>query len=141
MPVISKHRPVAPPARHHRVALAAALAGMLFTASCEGVGGTALDNSSERVLCAGCRGVFRVGVTPRESTILSGATVQLMAVTWDPFGQELGRPVEWTSSTGQIATVTSAGLVTGTGLGTATITATSEGRSGTATVQVNALLP
>jgi uncharacterized protein YjdB len=47
-----------------------------------------------------------------------------------------GRVVTWTSSSNQIATVNADGLVTGVAIGTATITATSEGKIGTATVSV-----
>src|SRR5690606_32955328 len=44
--------------------------------------------------------------------------------------------VGWSSSDESVATVTSAGLVRGVGAGEATITATSEGKSGSATVTV-----
>src|SRR5207247_9313137 len=47
-----------------------------------------------------------------------------------------GRGVAWTSSNTAIATVSAAGLVTGVAAGSATITATSEGQSGTASVTV-----
>src|SRR5207237_4133145 len=47
-----------------------------------------------------------------------------------------GRTVTWASSNTSVATVSASGLVTGKVAGTATITATSEGQSGTSTVTV-----
>src|SRR5206468_146920 len=51
-----------------------------------------------------------------------------------------GRVISWTSSNTAMATVSAAGLVTGVAAGSATITATSEGKSGTARVSV-AIVP
>src|SRR5207249_1403422 len=51
-----------------------------------------------------------------------------------------GRTVTWASSNTSMATVSSSGLVKGVAAGTATITATSEGKAGTAAVTV-ALVP
>ena len=127
--------------RQRRVAISAVLVGTFLAASCSGGNSTAPDDFSGVTLCAGCPGVFRVEIMPRELTILVGETVQLEVEARDPFGTVLDRPVTWTSSSTGIATVTGAGLVTGAGPGTATITATAEGRSGTATVQVNAPPP
>ena len=47
-----------------------------------------------------------------------------------------GRVISWSSNQTAIATVTGSGVVTGVSGGTATITATSEGQVGTATVNV-----
>src|SRR3989442_11148390 len=44
--------------------------------------------------------------------------------------------LSWTTSNGAVATVSSSGLVTGVTAGSATITATSEGQSGTSAVTV-----
>ncbi len=46
------------------------------------------------------------------------------------------RVVGWTSSSEALATISSLGVLTGTGVGNVTITATSEGKSGTATYRV-----
>ncbi len=83
------------------------------------------------------RPVASVTVTPATAQLDLGATVNLRAVTRDASGSELsGRSVSWSSSASSVATVNASGLVTAVGPGTATITARSEGRSGTAVVQV-----
>jgi alpha-tubulin suppressor-like RCC1 family protein len=62
-----------------------------------------------------------------------GQQIQLGATTTDTMGNVLtGRAVTWASSNGAVATVSSTGLVMALALGKATITATSEGQSGTA---------
>lgn len=81
--------------------------------------------------------VASVSVTPTSATTIVGQSVSLTAVPRDAAGNPLaGRIVGWTSSDNAIATVSSAGLVTGVASGTVTITASSEGQSGTATVTV-----
>jgi hypothetical protein len=50
-----------------------------------------------------------------------------------------GHAIAWSSSSASVATVSSAGTVTGVGPGNTTITATSDGKSDTRTVQVVAL--
>lgn len=83
--------------------------------------------------------VASVSVAPGTSTILVGATVQLTATPKDAGGRALsGRAVTWHSSDASVATVSASGLVTGVAPGTATLSATSEGKTGTATVHVNA---
>ena len=69
-----------------------------------------------------------------------GHTLQLSAVTKDSVGGQLtGRTVSWSSSDTTRATVSASGLVTAIALGSATITATSEGKSGTAVLAITAL--
>jgi uncharacterized protein YjdB len=81
--------------------------------------------------------VATTSVSPATSTIYPTQTEQLTATLQDSAGNALGgRTVTWTSSDTTIAKVSTSGLVTGRALGTATITATSETRSGTATVTV-----
>jgi uncharacterized protein YjdB len=71
------------------------------------------------------------------SSIVAGSTAQATATTRDASGNVLtGREVAWSSSAPGIATVSASGVVTGVAPGTATITATSENRSGSATVTV-----
>jgi len=48
----------------------------------------------------------------------------------------VGRAITWSSSDPTVATVLATGFVRAVGAGTATITATSEGHSGTAAVTV-----
>jgi len=81
--------------------------------------------------------VASVAVAPAVMSMLVGATAQLAAVTLDSAGSVLsGRPVTWGSSAPAVASVNSVGLVTGATAGSATITATSEGQSGSSTVTV-----
>src|SRR6266498_3244983 len=83
--------------------------------------------------------VASVAVSPATASILVGQTVQLTGTPKDASGNALsGRVVSWQSSNGSIATVRSSGLVTGLTAGSATITATSEGQSGSAALTVTA---
>lgn len=87
------------------------------------------------------RPVATVQVTPISSSIEPGESVQLSATVRDASGGVLaGRTVAWQSSNPNIASVTpGGGLVTGESPGgPITITATSEGVSGTAQVSVEA---
>ena len=87
--------------------------------------------------------VASVAVTPGAGTIIVGGTVQLTASTLDSTGAALtGHSISWSSSNAAVATVSATGLVTGVSGGVATISATSEGKVGTATVTVaNAFNP
>jgi uncharacterized protein YjdB len=82
--------------------------------------------------------VASVEVSPSGETVIEvGHTVQLTATMKDAAGNVLtGRTVTWSSDDDSIATVSGTGLVTGEEVGSATITATSEGESGTASVMV-----
>src|SRR2546422_1005257 len=74
------------------------------------------------------------------ATVLVGVTVQLTATTKDAAGNVLtGRTVTWATSNPAVATVNFTGLATGVAAGQATITATSEGQSGTAAITVSVL--
>jgi len=69
-----------------------------------------------------------------------GQTTQASAVLRDASSNVLsGRAVTWSSSDPAVATLSSSGLVTAAGFGTATITATSEGKSGSADATVTVL--
>src|SRR5207302_1869065 len=81
--------------------------------------------------------VATVSVSPATANVLIGATVQLTATPKDANGTPLsGRVVTWASNNQAVATVSASGLVTAQAVGTATITATSEGKSGTAAITV-----
>ena len=82
--------------------------------------------------------VASVVVAPPQADLLVGQTILLAATTRDSAGAVLtGRPVEWTSSDSSTASVDGDGLVSAMQVGNATVTATSEGQSGTATVVVS----
>ncbi len=85
------------------------------------------------------RPVNTVTVTPADTTLRVGNTVQLTATLRASNNSVLtGRTVTWASSDTTIARVNASGLVTGVAASSqfATITATSEGRSGSARVIV-----
>jgi uncharacterized protein YjdB len=101
-----------------------------ITATSEGQSGTATVNVTVAPVAA-------VTVTPSSASVATGQTVQLTATPKDANGNPLtGRAISWSSSDNTIATVSSSGLVTGVAAGSVTITATSEGKSGTASVTV-----
>src|SRR5204862_4601 len=81
--------------------------------------------------------VASVTVSPASGSVLVGQTLQLAATLKDAGGNTLtGRTVTWTSSNTAWATASSSGVVTGVAAGSVTVTATSEGRSGTAAIIV-----
>ncbi|HYR99477.1 MAG TPA: Ig-like domain-containing protein, partial [Gemmatimonadales bacterium] len=81
--------------------------------------------------------VASVTVSPAPASVQAGQTVQLTATPKDVNGNPLtGRVVSWSSSNTAVATVNASGLVTGVVAGSATITATSEGQSGTSAITV-----
>ncbi|MEP7325387.1 MAG: Ig-like domain-containing protein [Gemmatimonadota bacterium] len=106
----------------------------------------------EAVISAGCEGqtggcqitvtpvpVSAVVVSPASGSIQAGATLQLSAATKDSQGKVItGREVTWGSSAPALAAVSATGLVTGAIAGSAKITATCEGRSGSANLTVTA---
>ncbi|MGH7646112.1 MAG: Ig-like domain-containing protein, partial [Gemmatimonadales bacterium] len=76
-------------------------------------------------------------MSPSPASVVVGGTAQLSAVLLDSAGALLsGRPVAWTSTDTMMARVSSSGLVTTRRPGYVTITATSEGKSGSGTVIV-----
>src|SRR5437867_8952085 len=84
--------------------------------------------------------VASVTIGPTAPNMYVGGAVQLTAIPKDAAGNALvGRAISWTSSNAAIATVSASGLVTGVAVGAATITATSEGQSGTAAVTVSSV--
>ena len=83
--------------------------------------------------------VASVVVSPTSATLIVGETLQLEAQPRDASGRPLaGRTVTWSTNRTDVASVTSTGIVAAVSAGTATITASSEGRSGTATIVVQA---
>ena len=81
--------------------------------------------------------VAQVSVSPTAASVLVGRSVQFTATTLDSLHNALsGRAVTWSSSNATVASITSGGLVTAAAMGTATLTATSEGQSGSAVLTV-----
>lgn len=102
-----------------------------ITATIDGVTGSALV-TVESVPVASVR------VSPDVGALLAGETLQLTAVATDSTGATLsGRLVSWSSSAPAIASVSSTGLVNAFAAGSVTITASVEGKSGTARLTVS----
>jgi len=82
--------------------------------------------------------VATVTVTPDAAQLTNvGQTVQLDAEAFSAIGTSVGhKDFTWSSSEGSVASVSSSGLVEAVGAGSATITATTDGKSGAATVTV-----
>jgi uncharacterized protein YjdB len=112
------------------VVTAKAAGATIVEARSEGVTGVALVTVEDVP-------VSSVTITPALDTLLEGETAQLSANTLDADGNPLtGRTVTWGTSNENIASVSSSGKVTAVAPGSATITATSEGKSGTSTIVV-----
>lgn len=104
----------------------------IITATIEG-------KSSVAAVTVSAPPVVSVAVSPSSATLVVGQTVDLEAEPRDASGRPLsGRAVTWSSNRPEVATVTSSGIVAAVSAGTATITASSEGRSGNATIIVEA---
>ena len=81
--------------------------------------------------------VASVAVTPAVDTTVPAGSVHLTAELKDASGNPVtGAAISWTSSSSTIATVSNLGDVLGLAAGVTTITATSGGKSGSATVVV-----
>jgi uncharacterized protein YjdB len=98
----------------------------------------AVDGKSASVgVIVTARPASAVILSPGQITIFSGQSLQLGALVTDDRGQVLtGRTITFRSSNPLIATVSNVGVVTGLTAGTVTITASSEGASGTAPITV-----
>lgn len=82
--------------------------------------------------------VARIVVSPGDASLAAGSSLQLEARINDADGNRLtDRQVSWTSSSPAVATVDGSGKVTAVRPGVTTVTATSEGQSGTARISVN----
>ena len=96
--------------------------------------GTLADTSSVTIASSP---VASVQVSPSDATLAVGTGLQLQVTLRDANGATLsGRPVAWSTSNTAVLTVSAGGSVLGVDAGVATITATCEGRSGTATITV-----
>ena len=101
-----------------------------ITASAEGKSGTSDITVKPKPVGA-------VILSPAQVSIEAGQTRQLTAQVTDDQGNVLsGRPISYASDKPNVATVSATGLVTALTVGDAKITATSEGKTGTADVTV-----
>src|SRR5207247_1608470 len=104
-----------------------------ITAASEGKSGTAAMTVSSVPVAS-------VAVSPTSASVAVGQTQQLSATPQDANGNPLtGRTVSWSSGNTAVATVAASGLVTGVSAGAATITAASEGQTGTAAITVTSV--
>ena len=82
--------------------------------------------------------VATVTITPASSTLDPGGSTTLVASVQSAGGAELAdRAVLWTTSDAKVATVSASGVVAAIGPGVATITASAEGKTGTASITVS----
>lgn len=79
--------------------------------------------------------VASVALSMATLDLVPGESIKLTAIVSDDAGEPLERAIAWTSSAPSIVTVDN-GLVTAVAAGTATISATSEGKSATASVSI-----
>src|SRR5437879_6758456 len=97
-------------------------------------GGTLADTAAVTITTVP---VASVTVSTASASAPVGQTAQLTATPKEASGTPVaGRVVTWASTNTAIATVNGSGLVTGVAAGPATITATSEGQSGSAAITV-----
>ncbi len=81
--------------------------------------------------------IASIGIAPSPAGVPAGQTVQLTATARDASGAAIaGKLFTWSSLNGGIATVSSAGLVSGVAVGSTTVTASAEGVSGNVSVNV-----
>ena len=112
-------------------------ASMSGTASCQVVDLFGTLNYTGTWHAAPGAPVASVTVMPATATVLGSETAQLGVALKNAAGARLfGRPVTWSSGDQSIATVSATGIVTGLAAGTTTITATVEGKVGSAPVTV-----
>ncbi|MGQ0640894.1 MAG: Ig-like domain-containing protein [Gemmatimonadaceae bacterium] len=103
---------------------------VVITAATAGLTGTAVVTVRQSP-------VSTVSVAPASGTVQVGKMLQLAVTLRDAAGNVVsGRPVTWTSDNLTRAAVLPNGVVTGINKGNVTIRATSDGRTGSATVQV-----
>src|SRR6266516_2358857 len=111
-------------------------AGPHHVVATQSSGGTLTDTAAVTITTIP---VASVTVSPTTASLQVSATRQFTAVTKDSTGNTLtGRVVTWASSNTAVATVSTSGVVSGMASGPATITATSEGQSGTTALTITA---
>jgi hypothetical protein len=108
----------------------------VITASFGGKSATASATTSAAVLSS-------ITVTPANAQVIVGGTQQFVAVGnySDNSSAVITTSASWTSAATGIATVLNTGVATGNAAGTTTITASSNGQSGSATLTVAVVQP
>jgi len=113
--------------------VAACAVAVMSVAACGGGG----DGGGSSITTPPPVAVGSVAVTLPAAQVQVGAQLTAQAEVRSAAGAALsGRVVAWSSSNGAVATVTDGGVITGVAPGTVSITATSEGRSGSASLTV-----
>lgn len=96
-----------------------------------------VNNAVGRAVVAVFNPVASLAVSPRAPIILPGRTVQLSVTGEDAAGQPIqARAITWSSSDESVATISSAGLLTGLRPGNTTATATVTRKSATVAIVV-----
>lgn len=109
----------------------ASTTAVTITATSEGTSGTATVTVNPLPVAS-------VSVMPAAPVIFAGDSVQLTATALDGNNKPIpGQSFTWTSSNQAVATVSATGMVNSLTNGSSIITATTSGKSGTATVTVN----
>ena len=93
------------------------------------------STSTDVVTSADVGSVF---ITPPTTTVRVGSQIPLQALVQDPGGKTIpGTDVFWSVQNPSIATVSTAGVVTGVALGSTQVAASVNGKSGVATITVS----
>lgn len=101
----------------------------VITARADDVAGTATISVAQRVI--------RISIAPSTATVETGGTVRYAASAFDGNGAPVPDGVlSWASGNPGVATVTPDGVASAEAIGTTTITASRDGASGSATLQV-----
>ncbi|MBC7895688.1 MAG: Ig-like domain-containing protein, partial [Cytophagaceae bacterium] len=108
-----------------------------FTAGSATITATSEGRSGTATIAVSPIPVAAIEVTPGSVIVSAGNAVQFTALARDKNGNVLNRPLTWTSDQPAVATVSSNGLASALQPGTARLTATAEGKSGSATLTIN----
>jgi hypothetical protein len=118
-----------------RVARISALPAMLLAAACESPNAPLPPSGAPPVVVAS------VEIAGQHGPLTVGAELQLHATPRAAGGTPLDRPVTWSSADTAIATVSSSGLVRAKRAGVAAITAASDARASTLSIEIRNVAP
>ena len=97
------------------------------------------DATSSAAVRVNKTSVSAISITPTNSTIDPGESMQLEALVTDGAGRVVSKKLNWRSSDNTVAKVNDDGTVTGSGKGNAVITVQSEGKKASASINVLAV--